>query len=102
MPITSSQLKAIRFNQAGWRSRKHLRVVAQSLRGKPGVGFLHDLDMSGKGRYVRMNAPNWSKEPYYRLTEKGRRYLRTHGYQSVVEAFRMGEPLKLSASQAEL
>lgn len=102
MPISSVQLKAICLNQARWRSRKHLRAQARILRGKHGVGFLNDLDRARNQSYVERHAPIWSKEPYYRLTEKAHRYLRSHGYATVIEAFRMAEPMKLSASLAEL
>ena len=48
MPITPQQRKAIGFNQAGWRSAKHLRQAASVARGKPGVSFLNDLSHAKK------------------------------------------------------
>jgi hypothetical protein len=48
MPITIQQKKAIGFNQAGWRSAKHLRQAAEGARGKPGVAFLNDLSHAKK------------------------------------------------------
>lgn len=102
MPITAQQQKAIGFNQSRWRSAKHLRQAAQSARGKPGVSFLNDLSYAKKAGWVEVRKPEWAKERYYRLTGKGRTYLAKHKFVSAIEAFRLSEALKLSASRAEL
>ena len=102
MPVSPQQKKAIGFNQAGWRSAKHLRQAAQGARGKPGVAFLNDLIHAKKAGWVEGMKPEWAKERYYRLTEKGRAYLAKHKFQSATDAFRLSEALKLSASRAEL
>lgn len=102
MPISPQQKKAIGFNQAGWRSAKHLRQAAETARGKPGVSFLHDLSHARKAGWVEVQKPEWAKERYYRLTEKGRTYLAKHNFASATAAFRLSEALKLSASRAEL
>lgn len=102
MPITAQQKKAIGFNQAGWRSAKHLRQAAQGARGKPGVSFLSDLSHAKKAGWVEARKPEWAKETYYRLTKKGRAHLARHKFTSAVDAFRLTEALKLSASRAEL
>ena len=102
MPITAQQQKAIGFNQSRWRSAKHLRQAAQSARGKPGVSFLNDLSHAKKAGWVEVRKPEWAKERYYRLTGKGRTYLAKHKFVSAIEAFRLSEALKLSASRAEL
>lgn len=102
MPITVQQKKAIGFNQAGWRSAKHLRQAAQGARGKPGAAFLHDLSHAKKVGWVEAKNPDWAREPYYRLTSKGRAYLVKKRFKMAIEAFHLGETIKLSASQAEL
>jgi len=102
MPITLQQKKAIGFNQAGWRSTKHLRQSAQDARGKPGVSFLNDLSHAKKVGWVEVKKPEWAKERYYRRTKKGRAYLAKHKFTSAIDAFRLSEVLKLSASRAEL
>lgn len=102
MPITPQQKKAIGFNQAGWRSAKHLRQAAQRDRGKPGVSFLSDLSHAKKVGWVEARKPEWAKERYYRLTQKGRAYLAKQKFTSAIAAFRLSEALKLSATRAEL
>jgi DNA-binding PadR family transcriptional regulator len=102
MPITLQQKKAIGFNQAGWRSAKHLRQASQGARGKPGVSLLNNLSHAKKAGWVEVLKPEWAKERYYRLTEKGRAYLAKHKFESATDAFRLSEALKLSASRAEL
>lgn len=102
MPITAQQKKAIGFNQAGWRSAKHLRQAAQGVRGKPGVSFLNDLSHAKKVGWVEARKPEWAKETYYRLTKKGRAYLERLRFKVASKAFRLGESIKLSASRSEL
>jgi DNA-binding PadR family transcriptional regulator len=102
MPITLQQKKAIGFNQAGWRSAKHLRQASQGARGKPGVSFLNDLSHAKKAGWVEAKKPEWAREKYYRRTEKGRAYLAKHKFTSAIDAFCLSEVLKLSASRAEL
>lgn len=102
MPITAQQKKAIGFNQAGWRSAKHLRQAAQGARGKPGVSFLNDLSHAKKTGWVEARKPEWAKETYYRLTKKGRAYLDKMRLKIASKAFRLGESIKLSASRSEL
>jgi DNA-binding PadR family transcriptional regulator len=102
MPVSAQQKKAIGFNLAGWRSAKHLRQAAQGARGKPGAAFLNDLSHAKRAGWVEAKKPDWAKEKYYRLTEKGRTYLAKHKFESATEAFRLSEALKLSASRAEL
>lgn len=102
MPITPQQKKAIGFNQAGWRSAKHLRQAAQGARGKPGVSFLSDLSHAKRVGWVEARKPEWAKETYYRRTKKGRAYLAKHKFVSAIDAFRLSEALKLSATRAEL
>lgn len=102
MPITAKQKKAIGYNQAGWRSAKHLRQAAQGARGKPGVSFLDDLSYAKKVGWVEARKPEWAKETYYRRTKKGRAYLAKQKFTSAIDAFRLSEALKLSATRAEL
>ena len=102
MPITDQQKKAIGYNQAGWRSTKHLRQAAHGARGKPGVSFLNDLSHAKKVGWVEARKPEWAKETYYRRTKKGRAYLEKHKFTSAIAAFRLSEALKLSATRAEL
>ncbi len=102
MPVTAQQKRAIGFNQAGWRSAKHLRQAANGARGKPGVSFLNDLSHAKKVGWVEARKPEWAKERYYRLTKKGRAYLAKRKFKSAIDAFRLSEALKLSASRAEL
>lgn len=102
MPVSPQQKKAIGFNQAGWRSAKHLRQASQGARGKPGVSFLNDLSHAKKAGWVEAKKPEWAKEMYYRRTKKGRAYLDKHKFESATDAFRLSEALKLSASRAEL
>ena len=102
MPITPQQKKAIGFNQAGWRSTKHLRQAAQGARGKPGVSFLNDLSHAKKAGWVEARKPEWAKETYYRLTKKGRTYLEKMRFKVASEAFRLGESIKLSATRSDL
>lgn len=102
MPISAQQKRAIGFNQAGWRSAKHLRQAANGAQGKPGVSFLNDLSHAKKAGWVEAMKPEWAKERYYRLTKKGRAYLAKHKFTSTIDAFRLSEALKLSASRAEL
>jgi hypothetical protein len=102
MPITPQQKKAIGFNQAGWRSAKHLRQAAQGARGKPGVSFINDLSHAQKAGWVEARKPEWAKETYYRLTKKGRTYLEKMRFKVASEAFRLGESIKLSASRSEV
>lgn len=102
MPITDQQKKAIGFNQAGWRSAKHLRQAAHGARGKPGASFLNDLTHAKKVGWVEARKPEWAKETYYRLTMKGRTYVEKMRFKVASESFRLGESLKLSASRSEL
>lgn len=102
MPVSPQQKKAIGFNQAGWRSAKHLRQAAQGARGKPGVSFLNDLSHAKKVGWVEARKPEWAKETYYRLTDKGRTYLGKMRFKVASEAFRLGESIKLSASRSDL
>lgn len=102
MPITLQQKKAIGFNQAGWRSAKHLRRAAKGARGKPGATFLNDLSHARRVGWVEARKPEWAREAYYRLTSRGRAYLVRRRYKVAIEAFRTVEAIKLSASQAEL
>lgn len=102
MPVSLQQKKAIGFNQAGWRSAKHLRQAAQAARGKPGVSFLNDLSHAKKTGWVEARKPEWAKETYYRLTKNGRAYLEKMRFKVASEAFRLGESIKLSASRSEL
>jgi hypothetical protein len=102
MPITPQQKKAIGFNQAGWRSARHLRQAAEAARGKPGASFLNDLSHAKNVGWVEVKKPVWAKERYYRRTKKGRAYLAKHKFESATDAFRLSEALKLSASRAEL
>ena len=102
MPVTDQQKKAIGFNQAGWRSAKHLRQAAHGARGKPGVSFLNDLSHAKKVGWVEARKPEWAKETYYRGTKKGRAYLAKQKFTSAIDAFRLAEAMKLSASRAEL
>jgi DNA-binding PadR family transcriptional regulator len=102
MPITAQQKKAIGYNQAGWRSAKHLRQAAQGARGKPGVSFLDDLSYAKKVGWVEARKPEWAKEMYYRLTKKGRTYLEKMRFKVASEAFRLGESIKLSATRSDL
>ena len=102
MPITSQQKKAIGFNQAGWRSAKHLRQAALGARGKPGVSFLNELSHAKRAGWAEVRKPEWAKERYYRLTKKGRAYLEKMRFKAASEAFRLGESIKLSASRSEL
>lgn len=102
MPITAQQKRAIGFNQAGWRSAKHLRRAANGARGKPGVSFLNDLSHAKKVGWVEARKPEWAKERYYRLTKQGRSYLAKMRFMVAAEAFRLGESIKLSASRSDL
>lgn len=102
MPVTAQQKRAIGFNQAGWRSAKHLRQAANGARGKPGVSFLNDLSHAKKVGWVEARKPEWAKETYYRRTEKGRAYLERMRFKVVSEAFCLGESIKLSASRSDL
>jgi len=102
MPITPQQKKAIGFNQAGWRSAKHLRHAALGARAKPGATFLNDLSHAKRVGWVEARKPEWAKGTYYRLTKKGRTYLKKMRFKVALEAFRLGESIKLSASRSEL
>lgn len=102
MPITPQQKKAIGFNQAGWRSAKHLRHAALGARAKPGATFLNDLSHAKRVGWVEARKPEWAREAYYRLTSRGRAYLVKRRHKAAIEAFRPVEAIKLSASQAEL
>jgi hypothetical protein len=67
------------------------------------MGFFSDLSHSVRVGWLLRKAPKWGKGvDYYRLTSKGRRYLERRGFNAVLEAFRLPEAIRLSASRAEL
>jgi len=103
MPITLQQKKAIGFNQAGWRSDKHLLSRKFNGRGKLGAGFFSELGHAVRVGWLERKTPSWGKGlDYYRLTPKGRKYLHRRRFKAALAAFSMPEAIKLTLSRAEL
>ncbi len=103
MPITPQQKKAIGFNQAGWRSAKHLLSAKFNGRGKLGAGFFSELGHAVRVGWLERQTPGWGKGlDYYRLTPKGRKYLKRRRFKAALAAFSMPEAIKLTLSRAEL
>ena len=102
MPITSQSKKAIGLNKAGWRSKKHLLNFAKNNQGRAGVTFLKSLRHASKVGWLESKKPDWERTVYYyRLTSKGRSYLKKKNYSLVFDAFKLPEAVKLSASRAK-
>jgi DNA-binding PadR family transcriptional regulator len=102
MPIKSQSKKAIGLNKAGWRSQKHLLNYARNNQKRPGVTFLKSLDEACRLGWLESNKPDWERTVYYfRLTSKGRDYLKKKNYKLVTEAFKLPEAVKLSATRAK-
>jgi DNA-binding PadR family transcriptional regulator len=103
MPITSQQKKAIAYNQDKWRSAKHLESWAAKIGRSDGKVFLTKLDHAVRFKWLEEASPGWGRGVvYYRLTAKGRKYLKKHCYDKALEAFRLPEAIKLSATRADL
>lgn len=103
MPITPQQKKAIAYNQDKWRSVKHLESRAAKISRVEGKDFLSRLDHAVRVKWLEEEYPGWGKGiVYYRLTAKGRKYLKKHSYDKALEAFRLPEAIKLSATRADL
>jgi hypothetical protein len=103
MPITLQQKKAIAYNQDKWRSVKHLESWAAKIDRAEGTDFLSRLDHAVRVKWLEEEYPGWGKGiVYYRLSAKGRKYLKKHSYNKALEAFRLPEAIKLSATRADL
>lgn len=103
MPISSQNKKAIGLNKAGWRSQKHLLNYARNNQKRPGVTFLKSLAGACNFGWLESKRADWERSVYYyRLTSKGRGYLKKKNYSLVFDAFKLPEALKLSATQAKL
>lgn len=103
MPVTLQQKKAIAYNKDGWRSSKHLDSKAARIGRADGKVFLSNLDHAVRVKWLEVESPGWGKGiAYYRLTTKGRKYLKKHRYDKALEAFRLPEAIKLSATRADL
>lgn len=102
MPITSQNKKAIGLNKAGWRSKKHLLNFAKNNQGRAGVTFLKSLRHASKVGWLESKKADWERTVYYfRLTAKGKAYLKKRKYILVENAFKLPEAVKLSASRAK-
>lgn len=102
MPITSQNKKAIGLNKAGWRSKKHLLNFAKNNQKRPGVTFLRSLDEACRFGWLESKKADWERTVYYfRLTAKGKVYLKKNKYTIATEAFKLPEAIKLSASRAK-
>jgi|GEM_PF-3495559 len=103
MPIKSQSKKAIGLNKAGWRSQKHLLNYARNNQKRPGVTFLKSLDETCRLGCLESKKADWERTVYYyRLTAKGRSYLKKKNYSLVFDAFKLPEAIKLSAKRAKL
>lgn len=103
MPIKSQSKKAIGLNKAGWRSQKHLHNYARNNQKRPGVTFLKSLDEACRLGCLESKKADWERTVYYyRLTAKGRSYLKRKNYSLVFDAFKLPEAIKLSAKRAKL
>ena len=64
--------------------------------------FLKSLRHACKVGWLESKKPDWERTVYYfRLTSKGRVYLKKNKYTIVAEAFKLPEAIKLSASRAK-
>jgi hypothetical protein len=103
MPITLQQKKAIAYNQDGWRSAKHLESSSAKIGRGDGRVFLSKLDHAVRVKWLEAESPGWGNGiVYYRLTAKGRRYLKKKNYDKALAAFRLPEAIKLSGTRADL
>ena len=102
MPISFQNKKAICLNKAGWRSKKHLNNYAKNNKKRPGVTFLRSLDEACRFGWLESKKADWERTVYYfRLTAKGKAYLKKRKYILVENAFKLPEAVKLSASRAK-
>jgi hypothetical protein len=96
MPITKQQRRANALYQEGWRTAKHLR--SGKLKG-PGKAFLVDLKRAVRFGWLRRKTPEWGKGlVWYRLTTKGRKYLKKKRYKAALDAFQPTLAIKLRGS----
>lgn len=103
MPITSQSKKAIGLNKAGWRSKKHLLNYSMNNQKRPGVTFLKSLAEACRFGWLESKKADSERTVYYyRLTSKGRAYLKKKNYSLVFDAFKLPEAVKLSATRAKL